>query len=353
MIDFRYIKPKDIIILDDGYSNLKFKDYSYELINIKKINIFCVLISLYKYIFYKNSLNFKQTYKQTLYRMYSPKIAISHHISKRSVECKFLCPEIKNAIYQFTYINHKRNFNKKKLLGSFKKKNLIDYLFVFHKKDKENIDFDKSRTFVVGSVKNNEKILSAQKKIKNSLLFISEYNPKFPQSKDYYKKEFKLLKLIYDFCKINNKKLYIALRSNRKDKKKKIKREEEIKFYNKIFGDKFFTSDMDSYKLAARSEIIICISSNLGIELLARKKKVLFILMRESKNNRYAYLPKDELFVQRNLDKNLIFTKLEKMYKISKKNWEKILNTKIDNLIFDQHNKILKKKIKTIIQSYE
>lgn len=350
MLDFRYIKQKDIIILDDGFSKIKFKNLDYELVDLKKINFFCLLYSFFKYCLNSNSLNFKETYKQNLYRMYSPKLAISHHINKRAVECKYLCPEINNAIYQFAYFNNKKKYNLSNFLGKFKNKskNLIDNLFVFHENDKKFLNYDKSKIFVVGSVRNNEIVLRNLKKDKNSLLFISEYNPKFRQSKAYYKKEYKLLKFINEFCKTNNKKLNIALRSNRNDKK--IDRNEEIAFYDKFFGGNYNVSLSNSYNFAAKSDVIICISSNLGIELLARKSKVLFILINESENDRYPYLPKDELFVQRSLNKNKIFMKLKKMYDLKKKPWDKLLETKIKNLKFDPGNILLKKEIKKIVR---
>ncbi len=348
MLDFKIIKQKDIIILDDGFSKIKFKNLNYELVNAKKINFFCLLKTFLKYCLKKNSLNFKEAYKQNLYRMYSPKLAISHHINKRSVECKYLCPEIKNAIYQFGYFNNKNKYNLKNFLGKFKNKNLIDKLFVFHEKDKKYLKYDKSKISVVGSVKNNEIVFKDLKKDKDTLLFISEYNPESKQKKSYYEKEYKLLKFINDFCISNNKKLNIALRSNRADKK--INRNKEIQFYNKFFGNNYSISPMDSYHFAAKSEVIICISSNLGIELLARKSKVLFVLISESKNDYYPYLPKDELFVQRSLNKDKIFMKLKKMYDLKKKLWDNLLNIKINNLKFDPGNRLLKNEIEKIIK---
>ena len=105
--------------------------------------------------------------------MYSPKLAISHHINKKAVECKYLCPEIRNAIYQFAYFRNKKKFTLDNLLGKFKDKNkninenLIDYLFVFHERDKKNFNFKNTQIFVVGSVKNNEIILKRKINKKN------------------------------------------------------------------------------------------------------------------------------------------------------------------------------------------
>ena len=286
MFNFRIIKHKDVIILDDGFSNIKFKNFSYETVNLKTINIFCALKTIFSFLLKSQKLSLKEIYKQNLYRMYSPKLAISHHINKKAVECKYLCPEIRNAIYQFAYFRNKKKFTLDNLLGKFKDKNkninenLIDYLFVFHERDKKNFNFKNTQIFVVGSVKNNEIILKKKNKQKKSILFISEYNPKFyKQNKLSYKRECKLFKFLYEFCKKNKIKLNIALRSNRNDKN--IDKKAEIKFYNKFFGTDFNISSQDAYNFSSESEVVVCISSNLGIELLARKYKVLFILINE------------------------------------------------------------------------
>ena len=357
MFNFKIIKHRDIIILDDGFSNIKFKNFSYEIINLKTINFFCAIKTLFCFFFKKNSFDIKEVYKQNLYRMYSPKLAISHHINKKAVECKYLCPEIRNAVYQFAYFRNKKKLSLNNLLGKFKNKNkninenLIDYLFVFHEKDKKNLKFKNTKVFVVGSVKNNEIILKKTNK-KKSILFISEYNPKFyKQNKLSYKKECKLLKFLGEFCKKNKIKLNIALRSNRKDKN--IDKKEEIKFYNKFFGTDFNISSQDAYNFSSKSEVVVCISSNLGIELLARKYKVLFILINESKNEHYPYLPKDEIFVERKFNRNKFLTKLKKIYNLKSSEWELLLKKKIKNIKFEPGNKLLKKKIEEILKNEE
>ncbi len=240
------------------------------------------------------------------------------------------------------------------LLGKFKDKNinenLIDYLFVFHEKDKKNFNLKNTKIFVVGSVKNNEIILKKINKKKKSILFISEYNPKFyKQNKLAYKKECKLLEFLSEFCKKNKIKLNIALRSNRNDKY--IDKKAEIKFYNKFFGTDFNISSKDAYNFSSKSEVVVCISSNLGIELLARKYKVLFILINESKNEHYPYLPKDEIFVERKLNRNKFLTKLKKIYYLRSSAWEVLLKKKIKNIKFDPGNKILKTKIEEILKN--
>lgn len=356
MFNFRIIKHKDVIILDDGFSNIKFKNFSYETVNLKTINIFCALKTIFSFLLKSQKLSLKEIYKQNLYRMYSPKLAISHHINKKAVECKYLCPEIRNAIYQFAYFRNKKKFTLDNLLGKFKDKNkninenLIDYLFVFHERDKKNFNFKNTQIFVVGSVKNNEIILKKKNKQKKSILFISEYNPKFyKQNKLYYKRECKLFKFLYEFCKKNKIKLNIALRSNRNDKN--IDKKAEIKFYNKFFGTDFNISSQDAYNFSSESEVVVCISSNLGIELLARKYKVLFILINESKNENYPYLPKDEIFVERKLNRNKFLTKLKKIYHLRSSAWEVLLKKKIKNIKFDPGNKLFKKKIEEILKN--
>ena len=94
-ISFKPINKIDVILLDENYSSLNFDNLSYEVVNFKKINFFCAVKSLYKFLIKENfNLNFRETYLKNLYRSYSPKVAISHHLNKRALLCKYLCPEI-------------------------------------------------------------------------------------------------------------------------------------------------------------------------------------------------------------------------------------------------------------------
>tara|TARA_Y100001958_G_C21236407_1_gene562925 strand:+ start:865 stop:1926 length:1062 start_codon:yes stop_codon:yes gene_type:complete len=350
MISFKPISKKDLLILDDGYSNLKFDDISYELINFKKINFFCLIKTIYNFIFQTKRLSFKQKYKQTLYRMFSPSVIISHHINKRGVECKILCPEIKVAIYQFAYCPEKFNLNH--ILGNFKNeknKILFDYLFVYHEEDKISFN-NETKVFITGSIKNNEIMILNNKKQKNSLLYISEFDTKNSKDHYYYKNEKYLIGILADFCKKKNLKLNVALRSNRKDKK--VDRKKEIDFFNENLGNNYSVSDLDSYTFASQNELVVCLSSNLGIELISRKYKVIFILLNDSKIERYPYLPADDLFVHRNNDKGQIISKLEKIYEVSEQSWMNFLSLNFKNLKFDPGNKIFKTEIKKII-NYE
>ena len=68
------------------------------------------------------------------------------------------------------------------------------------------------------------------------------------------------------------------MRSNRKDKK--IDRKKEIEFFNENLGNNYSVSDLDSY-FASQNELVVCLSSNLGIELISRKYKVIFILLND------------------------------------------------------------------------
>ena len=97
---------------------------------------------------------------------------------------------------------------------------------------------------------------------------------------------------------------------------------------------------------------MVCLSSNLGIELISRKYKVIFILLNDSKIERYPYLPADDLFVHRNKDKEQIISKLGKIYEVSEQSWMNSLGLNFKNLKFDPGNKIFKTEIKKII-NYE
>ena len=351
MINFKEIRNKDVIILDDNFSKINLKNISFENVNLNSINFFCAIKTILKYFQKQKFLSLKEFYKQNLYRMYEPKLAISHDMNKRALECKYLCPEIKSAIYQFAY--SRKKYDLQFILNKFKRKSiknykeLIDYIFVYHKYEKLSLDFDKSKIFITGSIKNNEINLKKFKKDKNSLLLISEFNPKFPYKNYFYKNEKLLIKMISEFCETNNLKLKIAFRSFREDKKIDI--ENEYKYYDSIIKNRYEAKKIDAFNYASTSEIIVCMSSNLGIELLSRKFKVFFILIKESKKESYPYLPKKSVFVQRTLKKIEIFKKLKRLLKCKSETWKKLINNNLDNLVFDQGNKILNKQIKTIL----
>ena len=362
-ISFNQIKKYDILILDKGLSNLTFEDKKFKEVNLEEINFFCVLKSLINYFKKENKLfNLKKIYKKTLYKAYSPKVVISNFISQKGQECKILCPEIKVILYQFTYFNHDIIkpmiffFNKYKTFEE-----LYDYFLVFSEKDikfleKYNIK-KKENVIVSGSIKNNaRKEIGNFKKIHN-LTYISQY---IHNSDDYYaeghfKGEKFIINALSEYCRQKNLSLTIALRGARKDKKYDAAfKKSEINYYKNLTQyQKIYFSDEDSLKLAMQSELIICFYSNLGLELISRGYKVLFLPVNEVFGGaKYYHLPeRDNSVTERELKQESIIKKIEFLYNLDQADWKDHMNLNDLKLIqFDPENKILKNIVKKLIK---
>ena len=351
-ISFKPINKIDVILLDENYSSLNFDHLSYEVVNFKKINFFCAVKSLYKFLIKENlNLNLRETYLKNLYRSYSPKVAISHHLNKRALLCKYLCPEIFTITYQFSYVNK----YVKRTLGldykTEKKYKSCDYFCIFHESDKKIFEKYFTSSFIVtGSIKNNEIILDDKNKNIKKLMYISEYSPSRLNTKDHYhtKSESFIVKMLKKYCEKNNFSLNIALRSNRRDKENKLNRESEINYFKSLIGDTFHYQSKSSYQLASESNLTICMSSNLGIELLSRKYKVLFLPYHDyfNKEEIYPYIENSiSPFVHRNFNEDEISEKINKLLNLDSIDWEKVITKYSTPILFDKNNSILKKKI--------
>ena len=101
-----------------------------------------------------------------------------------------------------------------------------------------------------------------------------------------------VLDIINNFQNRKNIQLSVARSSIRKDKNNRLSKTDEMKFFNEYLNN-FHVEEIDSFQLAEKSDVIICISSNLGPELLARGKKVLFLNL-NSLTHDWPFLPSDE-----------------------------------------------------------
>ena len=104
--------------------------------------------------------------------------------------------------------------------------------------------------------------------------FFGIYNPKIMNIND--SAMWFVAKTISNFCEKNNKNFCIATTFNRADKKKYKIRDNEIDFYSSI-SNNFKIEDIDSYNLSVKSKVIVTTYSTLGLELLSRGKRVLFL----------------------------------------------------------------------------
>ena len=184
-------------------------------------------------------------------------------------------------------------------------------------------------------------------------MYISEFDPNLKKDHYHIECESFTIKTISEYCKKYNKNLFIALRSNREDKKNKAgyTRESELKYFRSLIGDKFEYSNSNSYELANKSNLIVCMSSNLGIELLARNFKVLFLPYHDHFGEEiYPYLPKENnFFVHRNYKKEEIFNKLNNIEHMRQNDWKQKLNSTMSMVKFDLGNKIFKEKLEMLV----
>ena len=125
-------------------------------------------------------------------------------------------------------------------------------------------------------------------------MFISEFRKLDPESRNkylFYKKNLHddynseyygnvhaslILEYLNEYCKKYKKKLVIAKSAKRKDKVNKISSFDEDIFHNYYLPNNIVNKEIDSESLAEKSKLIICMTSNLGLELASKGHKVFF-----------------------------------------------------------------------------
>jgi surface carbohydrate biosynthesis protein len=341
-------KKADIILLDDNYANLKFEKYTYEVVKFNNIYINYVLLSfIYTVLNFKNLSYFKKKYLKILLNSFDSKIAIGHHINGLAYYYKSFFPNNKAITYQLC---RESDFGMSLIFNqNFIKPIQSDYFIVY---DKRHLNlFSKyvsSNYIIAGSVKNNEIELKKEIKIYDIML-ISEYRGL--DENNYFSMINKFIaKKIGEYCLLNNKKFVIALSSHRKDKRNKLCIEKEKSFFKSVCSNVIFPDiKYNSYEVANISKLIVCNDSNLGIELLSRKQKVLFLPFYGYFSEQYHF----ELFSEyegyfwtRNI--NNIYTKIKSLLEIDEKEWECILEDSAKLIPFDSNNIILKNLVKTL-----
>ena len=351
--NFKDINEVDILLLDEQ-TNLNFNEYKISRL-YDDINFKYVLKSLIRFLSNKNSISdsfFIEYIKQS-----NPSICISSEISQRSFKCKKYFKNITSITHQIaTYWPLYKDIVKKRYKG-FKTD-----IFLLHSNDyKDYFKFLSKKFYVVGSLSNNQKpLIPPKKKPKFDIMFISEFRKinknylgtnknlsdiSFAMACTSY-----LIKLLKDYCEIRNKKMVIALVSNRKEKHF-ISRIDEIEFYKRDFPKVNFTK-RDSISLASDAKLSICLTSNLGPELLSRKHKVLFLNV-----NHFFFdwelfkkRPKVGLHWYKGSNKKIIFNKLDSLLNMRKEKWEKKLENFNNNLPYDYKNQKIFEIIKSILK---
>ena len=346
-------KPKktDILLLDNNYANLKFPKLKTEIFKYKKIYLIIFLHSLLNFLFKnKEKKKIKEIYLRIFFEALKPKVIIGHNFNHLIFAVKKYSPNSKVIIYTHSWLYSSELNDLKKISKSAK----IDYFFVcdeFYKKIlRKNF---KSNFIVNGLVKNNEiKIIKIKKKY--DLAYISEYRiSNYPKKNIHLKFIKQVAKILNEYATVHNKKVVLALNSSRKDKN--IPQEEEIKFFKEIFPNIIFLPGKNSYEVCNLAEVTVCLNSNLGADLLARGKKVLFLTFLNKFGSAFEnpYFKKKSFFTYNKKNKKVIFNKINYLLNKKEKFWKKKLKQSKIKIIFDKDNFLLKKQIYKIIENYK
>ena len=357
----------DVILFDRNYARLDLKGLNTLVYKENNIYLLYLLKSLIAYLKPKNKLSLKENYFKSLYSDFNAKVAVGHDIELRIFDFKKLSSKTKVIVYQHGFywpIHQARSAQRFKNLKS-------DFFLIFDKWHKKIFEGVKTKFIINGSVKNNEiKIKNKKsKKKKYDIMYISQFRYLdkicLTEKKSGYESfiyenhahamkytdtlEIFILKILNEYCKKNNKSLCVALASNRKEKRNKMSQEDELKFYSQYL-DNFKTESNNSYEIAEKSNLTICLSSNLGPELLSRGKKVLF-LNANTLISDWHFLKKEEgPFWYKGKNKDKIFKKIKFLLSCGSDKWSKIIQkNKSIKMPFDPNNLKLKKLINNLI----
>ena len=293
-------KKVDLLIFDDPPVEFNFDKINYAIYKNEEINIFYLIKSFSVFIKSKNKNlhSLSNIYFKFMIESYDPIATVGKDRFGKILKFKKIFPEKKTIFYEWAYTFNEQILITQFLIRGYSKKFTLDYL----KSNKSNkikkmkgpnyylANDKRSKNFIekiydtnvllCGSVRNNERQTRQFKKTYD-FMFISNYRPTPPVGNLRFNKIDKFInctifaiKNLSDFCEKNNKKLCIALASTREEKKykKSYLEKKELDFYNK-YAKNFSIENLDSYNLANKARVIICTHSNLGYELLARKKR--------------------------------------------------------------------------------
>jgi surface carbohydrate biosynthesis protein len=336
-------KKIDLLLTDNNYANISFKNISSYNLN-KEINIINLLraffFSLFKSKFSLASI--KKNYYLFLIKSLSPKVVIGHDMNGQLLKIKKLFPQIKSVCYQLGNVWAGEN----KIYQKIFKNNKLDYFFVYDERARKIFSkMIKSKFIVAGSLKNNEIRINNFKK-KYDIMYISQY--RLGQKSSERARESEILRFLDSYCLKKNKKLLIALAYNKFRSKKHRHEKAELEFINQNCKKYFIEKKISSYASADMSKVIVCFLSNLGIELLAKNKKVLFFDLDNLYLNTYKKI--NSLYVLNNLNYQNFEKKIKLLISLSTKSWIKKIKKDKMSIKFDKDNLIFKKFVLKLIK---
>ena len=155
------------------------------------------------------------------------------------------------------------------------------------------------------------------------------------------------MNLLNKYSSSFKKKLCVATSASRKEKKFRVSLSDESYFFKNIAPNcKILESSPE--EIAEKSKIIICMTSNLGLELIAKGHKVFFINI----NNLFFDIPfksENGPFWQKQFNKKIIIKKINKLLRMKKENYTKMVKKHFYLNEFDQENLKFKKLLNSIL----
>ena len=319
-------------------------DFERNLFNNKKVEVFSLRKLYLRYLFKLNlkklhSINsIKDLYIENILNEIQPSIIIADNHTIYLNKLKKIKPNFITIFYQNNIIYEYDWKRYKKLYQNIK----VDYFIAYNKwyaqKFKQIIN---SNFNLYGSVRNNF-FFCKNVKSKKTINFISEFRGERNYDRFHYFQQ-EAIKIINEYCTINNFNLFISLNSNRKDKN--ISLSEELKFYDNLNISYNYDIDKNSYQCSSNSILTIVLSSNIAIELISRKIPIFLWNIYFNINKKYIYphYVKKYYIYYNGITKEIFFKKLSKL--ISEKNISyKNLNKK-DKIFYDKNNIHLFKKL--------
>ena len=362
-IIIKKIEKVDVLLLDNNFAKLKFNNLKYAAVNFDEINLWCLAICIRNFFsIFSKKISIKELYFKVLFELYSPKIVIDSNVRYWGWMCKKLFKKTQTIIYQHSYLYDFEKDDYKKILANKES----DFFVSF---DKMHTNFFssviKSNFLEYGSVLNNEIILNKCEKI-YPIMYVSEfrgmyvseyrgYDPSNTRDYDFRKKHYfaqlQAIKYLKIFCEKEKIKPQVGLMSYRQAFEStglryegkliynnEIYFQREIRFYEENLKNFSYEKNSSIYT-ASRSNVIICIGSNLGIQLLSRGFKVLFLNIFGEIDKKYTLPYFDEescpCFI-RNVNSKKVFDRINFLLKMSDNEWEKIFLNINKKMFFDE-----------------
>ena len=342
---FHLPQSKKITLYDEGDSEIlrQIIEEDFDILRIRHKNIY-FWIFLKQIIFFDFSF---KTYCKNYIKFTSPKIIIT--LNSKRYEFFELKKSFKN-IYFISVMNGIFYNDTIKNLKKLKTENLkCDFFFAINKYYINELQkFIVSEYRIIGHHKNNLVKINKTKFHGQFLLLSGAYI--YKETLDFHNN---LLNLVNSYLSNNNKKLHILLRNRSPSSLK-----EEIDFYKKIFlSNCVFHNNSNwekKYEILDNFENIICSISGMGIEAIARKKKIAFFTPNMFEGSKYYFgwpAPENEkkshnFFSSEKLNYDEVKRVLNNINNCSQNDWEKIHYPVIkDHSPFDENNKKLRNLI--------